>query len=523
MPKSSTEYLVELIKSLTKAEKRSFKLYATRNTSNQDALKFLRLFDFIDKTAHYSDALALVRITDIKKIQLSNIKAHLYKQLLTSLRLQNTTKIIEIEVRELLDFAVVLYNKGFYHQALRQLEKAKSLAIEFKYTLLSLEIVEFEKVIESQYITRSLNSRAENLTNLSNSIERHVSRSVYFSNLSLQLYALYLKVGFVRDEKENLFVQHFFQSKMIPYNIKELGFEERMHLYNAYVWYNYIIQDFVMCYKYARLWVDLFQENRTMILSRKEMYLKGQHNLLGALFNLRDFGRFNKALIQFQNEKELMVGNDNVELLYQLYFHTNQINKLYLEGDFSGGLSIVPSINAFIEKYESKLDMHRIIVFYYKIACLYFGSGDNKSAIKYLNLVIQFREQSLREDIQCFARILNLIAHFELGNDDLVEYQVKSVYRFLMKLGELKGVQKEIFHFLRQLPFVSTEELNKAFKILHHKLVKLAKDPYEQRPFLYLDIISWLECKLTNRTVQEVIQEKVNLERTTGTKLYFPT
>lgn len=523
MPKSSTEYLVELIKSLTKAEKRSFKLYATRNSANQEALKFLLLFDFIDKGSHYSDSNALLKLPQLKKIQLPNIKAHLYKQLLTSLRLQNTSKIIEIEVRELLDFAVVLYNKGFYHQALRQLDKAKGLAIEYKYTLLSLEIVEFEKVIESQYITRSLNSRAENLTNTSNSIESHVSRSVYFSNLSLQLYALYLKVGFVRDEKENLFVQHFFQSKMIPFKIQELGFEERMHLYNAYVWYNYIIQDFVMCYKYARQWVDLFYENPNMIETRKEMYLKGQHNLLGALFNLRDYNRFNDAFKQFETEKHTMVGNDNVELLYLLYFHTNQINKLYLEGNFSVGLSIVPSIDAFIKKYESKLDAHRIIVFYYKIACLYFGSGDNKMAIKYLNLVIQFREQSLREDIQCFARILNLIAHFELGNDVLVEYQIKSVYRFLMKLGELKGVQKEIFHFLRQLPFSSNEEINKAFKILHNKLVKLAKDPYEQRPFLYLDIISWLECKLTNRSVQDIVQEKVKLERSTGTKLYFPS
>jgi len=523
MPKSSTEYLIELIKSLTKAEKRSFKLYATRNSSNQDEMKFLLLFDFIDKSNEYSDALALKKISEIKKIQLPNIKAHLYKQLLTSLRLQNASKIVEIEVRELLDFAVVLYNKGFYHQALRQLEKAKTMAIDFKYTLLSLEIVEFEKVIESQYITRSLNSRAESLTNLSNSIENHVSRSVYFSNLSLQLYALYLKVGFIRDEKENLFVQHFFQSKMIPYKLNELEFEERMHLYNAYVWYNYIIQDFVMCYKYARLWVELFRDNPTMIETRKEMYLKGQHNLLSTLFNLRDFRRFNLAFTQFEKEKIVMMGNDNVELLYLLYYHTNQINKLYLEGDFSGGISIVPEINAFIERFENKLDAHRIIVFYYKIACLYFGSGDNKMAIKYLNLVIQFREQSLREDIQCFARILNLIAHFELGNDVLVEYQVKSVYRFLMKLGELKGVQKEIFHFLRQLPFASNEDLHKGFKILHNKLVKLAKDPYEQRPFLYLDIISWLECKLTNRSVQEVIQEKVNLERTTGTKLYFPS
>ena len=47
---TTTDSLVNLIHSLTKAEKRSFKLYATRNSSSSDELKFLQLFDFIDKS-----------------------------------------------------------------------------------------------------------------------------------------------------------------------------------------------------------------------------------------------------------------------------------------------------------------------------------------------------------------------------------------------------------------------------------------------------------------------------------------
>jgi hypothetical protein len=158
----------------------------------------------------------------------------------------------------------------------------------------------------------------------------------------------------------------------------------------------------------------------------------------------------------------------------------------------------------------------------YKVACLYFGSGDNKSTIKYLNRIIQMKDVSLREDIQCFARILNLIAHFELGNDDLVEYQIKSVYRFLRNMGDLHGVQHEILNFLRQLPFTDEKSLMRGFRVLHAKLVKLSQLPYEKRPFLYLDIISWLECKIERKPVQVVIREKFELEQKTGTRVYFP-
>ena len=73
---------------------------------------------------------------------------------------------------------------------------------------------------------------------------------------------------------------------------------------------------------------------------------------------------------------------------------------------------------------------------YYKIASLYFGSGEYVQAIEYLNLIIQHKELSLREDLQCFARILNLIAHYESGDDASLDYQIRSVYHFLGKMDD---------------------------------------------------------------------------------------
>ena len=99
MSTGTTDSLIRLIHSLTKAEKRSFKLYAARNSASADELKFLKLFDLIEKTDQYSDEFALIKIRDIKKSQLSNIKAHLYRQVLTSLRLQHSAHFPAIEIR----------------------------------------------------------------------------------------------------------------------------------------------------------------------------------------------------------------------------------------------------------------------------------------------------------------------------------------------------------------------------------------------------------------------------------------
>ena len=83
--------------------------------------------------------------------------------------------------------------------------------------------------------------------------------------------------------------------------------------------------------------------------------------------------------------------------------------------------------------YKDRIDAHHIMVFYYKIACLYFGTGDNRSCIKYLKKIIENRNLKMREDLMCFARVLSLVAHYEAGMDYHLEVQLKSTYKFFIK------------------------------------------------------------------------------------------
>ena len=46
---------------------------------------------------------------------------------------------------------------------------------------------------------------------------------------------------------------------------------------------------------------------------------------------------------------------------------------------------------------------------------------------------------------------------------------------------------------------------------LHEELKQYEQDPYERRAFLYLDILSWLESKIQNKTVAEIIHAKATV------------
>ncbi len=509
MPKQKTDDLIQLIRSLTRAEKRHFRLFVKRNQASEDIL-FLQLFDVLDKQKEYDEQLILKKLPAIKKRQLSNLKAHLYKQLLTSLRLLNKNHNEDIQIREMIDYAKVLYNKGLYRQSLESLEKAKQKAIQGCFSTMALEIIDFEKHIESQYITRSIEGRAEELTEESSQIEQIIANANMLSNISLRLYGLYLKVGYARSEKDFLMAKEFFIAHFPKVDVDKLDFYGRLHYNQAHMWYYHMTQDFALCYRYAQSWIDLFEEQPEMKRLNAPLYLKGMHNLLNALFNTLYYEKFKEVLEQLnQFPKEVDIKQvRNIEGLFYLYKYIHTIKLHYLEGTFSEGLAVVPELVEKMEDDQYNWDHHRIMLFQYRIACLYFGSGDNDEAINYLNLIINQKNPDYREDIQCFARILNLIAHFELGNAQLVEYQVKSLYRFLAKMDDLHAVQKEIVRFLRKTPRMRESELRDEFIRLKDKLTQLEDDRFEKRPFLYLDIISWLESKIEERPVQEIIREK---------------
>lgn len=504
MPNRSTDNLFQLIKSLQKGEKRNFKLYVQRNSSD-DNLKIIQLFDALDKMSEYDEQLLLKKISSLAKSQLSNTKAHLYKQLLSSLRLLKDDDNIDIQLHEQMDFAKILYNKGLYLQSLKVLDKIKETAKTTHQITFQLQAVIFEKKIETLHITRSIGNRSEELSQESDLINNSLYLTSKLSNLALQLYGWYIEHGHARDKKDEQAVKAFFQANLPLYNLDSLSFYERLYLYQSYCWYGFILQDLLMYYRYTQKWVALFEEFNYMQPIEPGQYIRGLHNLLSAHFNLLNYEKFAQDLTKFEAFANSPAGNSTQNAAIQtfVYLHISKINQHFLEGTFTEGLALVPHIEAQLDAYFLHLDKHRVLVFYYKIACLYFGSGDNEKAIEYLNKIINWKV-SLRTDLQCYARLLHLIAHFELGNFQLLEYLIKSVYRFMAKMNNLSTVEEEVFKFIRKSFTISPQKLIPAFKSLKEKLERLQSNPLESRSFMYLDIIGWLESRIIKVPVQEI-------------------
>jgi hypothetical protein len=255
--------------------------------------------------------------------------------------------------------------------------------------------------------------------------------------------------------------------------------------------------------------VDLFHSQELMIGVETGHYIKGMHNLLNAHFDLRNFKKFKITLREFEEFSDSHIANqhDNFRIQTFIYLYSAKINQHFMLGTFKEGLSLVPYIKEKLDEYALFVDRHRIMVLNYKIGMLYFGNEDYGKSIDYLQKIMN-NSFELRSDLQCYARLVHLMAHFEMGNNEIIEYLIKSVYRFMAKMQNLTVIEEEMFKFLRRSFQVSRKKLQPEFEKFLNRIKQFEKSRFETRAFAYLDIISWVESKVYGKTMSQIIKEK---------------
>jgi len=512
MAELQKDFLFILIKSLTTSEKRQFKLYVNRLGINVDA-KFLLLFSELDKMKEYDENIIIDKKISTKQ-QLSNLKAHLYKQILVSLRMNPSNQNYRIQLREQLDFSIILYQKGLYKQALKILDKAKQAALELDEKSIASEIINLEKVIESQFITRSIEGRADELIEQSTEINRQNHYATELSNLSLKLYSEMLIHGYVKNDTDREKVLQIFNAQIQKIPLNKLNFTEKLWYYKAHVWKNQLLQDYKYTLKYAYQWVDLFHKKPEMIISHPVWYIKGNTYLLKILFlygNIdileENFKNFN-MMVNSQN----FVQNENLQALIFLTHYNTLMNIHFVKGEFFTGTKLIPEIELKMERLREKIDEHHFMILYLKMAAMFFGSKNFKKSIEYSMKVVECKG-NVQEDLLFHTRILILMAKYESGNDEDYDEFINSTLKFTRKMKKPEAFHFESIDFFKNINNLVLNDKQKSFEAFNQILEGFAKNEYYRRSLFYIDIHGWVKSKVKNVDVIEIIKQKVRYKR----------
>jgi tetratricopeptide (TPR) repeat protein len=183
---------------------------------------------------------------------------------------------------------------------------------------------------------------------------------------------------------------------------------------------------------------------------------------------------------------------------------------LHAMGEFDKSVELIVEIEKQQALFEGKISKEMEVLLTYNKAYSYFGTGDYKKALQYINEVLNDNEQNLRQDIYSFSRLFNIVIHYELENYDFLEYVVKSTNRYLSKQERDYQVENVCIKSIRKLA-KTAETVNRIeiFEKMESEISELLTDHNERVVLEYFDISSWLRSKIKKISFEEEIKMRL--------------
>ncbi len=505
--KPSTE-LYSLIKSLTKSEKRFFKL----NSSIQSGEKnYLKIFDFIEKQKKYDeDELKnhFAKETFIK--HLPSEKNHLYKLILKSLRSYYSDQSVSSQLKQEIKNIEILYKKALYKECNKFVKRAKGVAEEYEKFYYLFELINWEKrLLEEAYESGVFNQDLDKLIEEETRVIEKLRNLAEYHILYSKINYIFRSGGFTRNESERQVVNEIADYHLIKG--KNTAISTRATTICYYIK--------GLCAASIRDYEDAlinFRKAKTVIERRprikndlQQRYIYTLTFLLNCYIDTNDFKNADNIIGELDNLKDQKAYN-SLDSKVRLFTSIN-IGKLQLnnrKGDFKKSIELIPEIEEGVLNFDDKVNKEKKLLFTYNTAYAYFGVGEHKTALKYINEVLNDNEKKLRQDIYSFSRIFNLIIHYELHNYEFLEYDMKSTARYLNKYEKDYGVEKLFMSQMKGLARIdNSKDKLKALTDFQKKLNTLLKDDRENVILEYFDLKSWIQSKINEVSFSDTVKE----------------
>lgn len=510
MSNKKSNHLYELIKSLNKTEKRYFKLYSSRHTIGEQN-NYNALFDFISKMKEYNEDLILERFKGEAFLNRFSItKGRLYNHILNALDLYYSASSVDAQLYKIIHSAEILFNKGLYNQSGKILNSAEKLAKKHGKSLLLLEIknkqkklIEKESYSELKKDHLSKLYKAEQI--LVNDIEKHQllwhTKSLLFNEINLR--------GIIRSEEDIDNLKSKIET-ISSLNIEDSSAKVKYLYHHIYSAYYFAINDLQNCYDHIINSKTIVENNSHLFEDSPNTYFSLITNLIYISTKLKKYEEstsFLKTLKLIPQSKKY-VSTTDLDIKYFSSIYSLELFLKIEQSDYHGATLLIPEILKGYTKFGTQINSIRKAYIDFKIAIVYLSTGNYEESLNWITQILNAEGLDKKQDIYCFAQIINLILHFELKNIRFLPYALTSTKRYL------KG-RKRLFKFeelfLKIIGKISKSDLNK-FDIedilipIEKELFELKNDHYEQIVFDYFDFATWVKSKVEGKTYLELKQ-----------------
>jgi hypothetical protein len=498
MSNKASDSLHRLIKSMSKPEKRYFKVFSSRHVIG-DQNNYQILFDAIDKLGEYDESKLMKKFANEAFINRFSIaKSRLYNSILKSLDAFHSNSSVEAQLKRTLHCAEILYNKSLYGQSLKLLKSAKKSAQKHEKITTLIEINKWEKrIIEKDNYQDSGEKEIQDILDHDKILLTHVAEYNRLWNIKSKIFQnLYVKgkarSTFEKDKFSDIL------KKSMPEDRESLITENRYLFNHIYSAYHYGIGDYEDSYPFLVDNVKLIEDNTQVFAEEPNVYISVLTNAIYLASKLGKQSDTEKFLAKLKAPPKglALKENEDIDLRYFILSKSTELTIALQTGDYDGGIDLIPEIEEGLLKYDAKISSVRRAFFYFNIAILFFRKGHFNESLKWMNQLLNNVNIDHTQDIHCMAQLLNLVIHLELGNRSLLPYTLRSTQRYLETRSKVYEFETIFLDFINELlkkrQNLKPEEL---YAGLAKELQPLTSDPFEKHVFDFFDFVEWAEEK----------------------------
>ncbi|MGQ0827282.1 MAG: hypothetical protein ACT4ON_02685 [Bacteroidota bacterium] len=482
-----------LIKSLTKAEKRHFKIFGGFYSGDK---KIFSLFDAIDRQEEY-DEVKLCKMFGEGESQFPWAKNRLHKLILKSTSSFHRGNTVDSEIKELLEHVDVLHKKALYKQSLKQIEKAKDLALRYEKDTLMPEILRMEYTVMA--MTENAVTYIKNYPQQVTAALDRLKSLNDFAIIATKLWAHYGQEGIPRRDAEMVILDEIRNDPKLNITAEHsLSIREKVSLYTTHAHYYRTAGNPEMAYFWAKkseaLMValpDYFEENINDYIIRVNQLL---------VYILVDMKRAEECMVvinkikSFANKKSIAANQHILTMIFTISYLSELMLNINTR-QFAKGAELIGEIERGLKKYSRQINAYEKVKFYYAVGVLYLNIKEYKKALLWVNKVLD--NSDVAPAIQPAIRIMNIAIHYKLGNWEILEHPIRSAYRFLKKGERIYECETTFLRYMKKISRIdSKKESTCVLMDLRKKLFQIFENPYEKNALAYFDIIFWIDNEI---------------------------
>jgi len=501
----TSDNLHKLIHSLTKSEKRFFTVNSSRNGSKAE---YLRLFEAVGKLQNYDEEKLRREYAEEKFIRnLSYNKNYLYNKILCSLSDFHKGNFIDLRIQELLSHSQILMGKGLANESIKLLKKALKLAEKYEKHEMQLDILkQYRNRIAVLFYPKELMKKLETINNKIEHAASVILNKNKYDNMHSEISALYIHKGLARSKSEAKEYKEIIDNSFYKNEEMALSFQAKFTLFQDLAVYYLEKGNLKESFKFRNKQIKLVESHRHMGEESPAYFSIAYYNFIHICRLLQKHELIPEYLNKLRNIR--IKTNDDLSRIILPSYHM-EIGWYIETGQFEKGLDIAGNVIKEINKYShfTKRISGTILYLFYDLARLFFVTGEYERSAEFIS---RFFNSIQVTTIQIYfnTKILSLLVHFELGLNDLLEYQMRSTYRYLSRKNKVYKFEKTILDFLRtSFRVKENNELLEEFAMLQKALSELNKDTFEHRVIADLFMIQWLRSKTEKKMLIEVIKE----------------